>query len=428
MSPSCFGLSDGRIEIYPTGGRGELQVFWNNGDEGFVLEDVPEGTYTLQIYDQNHCQHLDTLYLDEPTALRAENFVTEIECSYACGRVRLSGVGGTAPYLYRWKFEPSETEACAPGCADPTSSTLQSGKAMPQADIVFAPAGVYTFNVQDNNGCLWDTVITLTAPPAPAYTWDSVRYLCQGQSIEIGITKTPQQRESDNRPADYIWTYPDGSNAFEATIQTRQPGLHTLTLVQDQRCFYKDSVWVEELNDTIGAEFWVSSRVLPEENCLLVNLSKYQPDSVVWDIPKEVTVIEKSDNYIEVSFPAPGNYTFGLTVYKGLCREILEKTVTVSAPKHEDEDFSDPYAPRWNVYPNPSQGICTMEVTASSPLKARYRLMNATNGMCVEQGEISLPAAGTTSTTLFRSNPPAGLYILLVEYGKVKHGFKLIRL
>ncbi|MDE6630395.1 MAG: hypothetical protein K2K11_03130, partial [Bacteroidales bacterium] len=428
MSPSCFGLSDGKIVINPTGGRGELQVFWSNGDEGFVVDDIPEGTYSLRIYDQNHCLHHDTLYLGEPTALRAEHFVNEIECSYACGRIRLSGVGGTAPYIYRWRYEPSDMERMAPGCADAASSDLHTETFMPQADIVFAPAGAYTFIVQDSNGCLWDTVINLTAPPAPAYTWDSIRYLCQGQSIEIGITKTPQQREIDNRPADYIWTYPDGSNAFEARIETQQAGLHSLTLVQDKRCFYKDSVWVEELSDTIGAEFWVSSRVLPDESCLLVNLSKYQPDSVVWIIPKEVTVMEKSGNYIEVSFPAPGIYTLGLNVYKGSCMETLEKTVTVSAPKHEDEDFSDPYAPRWKVYPNPSQGICTVEVTASSPLKAQYRLMNALSGMNVEQGEINLPAAGTATTALFKSNPPSGLYILLVKYGNIQQGFKLIRL
>ncbi|MDE7102544.1 MAG: T9SS type A sorting domain-containing protein, partial [Bacteroidales bacterium] len=143
---------------------------------------------------------------------------------------------------------------------------------------------------------------------------------------------------------------------------------------------------------------------------------------------KEVTVMEKSGNYIEVSFPAPGIYTLGLNVYKGSCMETLEKTVTVSAPKHEDEDFSDPYAPRWKVYPNPSQGICTVEVTASSPLKAQYRLMNALSGMNVEQGEINLPAAGTATTALFKSNPPSGLYILLVKYGNIQQGFKLIRL
>ncbi|MDE5609661.1 MAG: T9SS type A sorting domain-containing protein, partial [Bacteroidales bacterium] len=175
-------------------------------------------------------------------------------------------------------------------------------------------------------------------------------------------------------------------------------------------------------------EFWVSSRVLPDESCLLVNLSKHQPDSVVWIVPQEVSVIDKSGNYIEVSFPAPGTYTLGLKVYKGLCCETLEKTVTVSAPKHENEDFSDPYAPRWKVYPNPSQGICTVEVTASSPLKARYRMVNALSGMNVEQGEINLPAAGTASATLFQSNPPSGLYILLVKYGEIQQGFKLIRL
>lgn len=405
-----------------------MQVFWSNGDEGFVVEDVPEGTYSLRIYDQNHCLYHDTLYLGEPTALRAEHSVNEIECSYACGRIRLSGVGGSEPYIYRWRYEPSEPDRKEPGCADAASSDLHTDTFLPQADIVFAPAGEYTFIVQDSHGCLWDTVITLTAPPAPAYTRDSVRYLCQGQSIEIGITKAPQQRETDNRPAEYIWTYPDGSHAFDARIETRQAGLHMLTLVQDKRCFYKDSVRVEELSDTINSEFWVSSYVLPEESCLLVNLSKYEPDSVVWVVPQEVTVIDRSGSYIEVSFPAPGTYTLGLKAYKGPCMETLEKTVTVSAPKHEDEDFSDPYAPRWKVYPNPSQGVCTVEVMASSPLKAQYRLMNALSGMNVEQGEINLPAAGTASATLFKSNPPSGLYILLVKYGNVRQVFKLIRL
>lgn len=257
----------------------------------------------------------------------------------------------------------------------------------------------------------------------PEYFLDSIRHLCQGQSLDIGI-RTGNGLENP----DYIWTYPDGSTSFQSRIETRQAGIHTLLIIEDKKCSYKDSVYVKSYPDSIHADFWVSSRILPHQSCLLVNLSSHGPDSIVWNLPEEADILEKEGSYLEISFRKPGSYEVTMTCHKGKCTESIAKSILVSDPKFLPKTVSEENPVQWNIYPNPSETECFLRVSGPVSLQARYRILHAHSGHCVEKGFIRTEIGKTAEIPLFRSDVPSGPYILLIEQGALKKSFKIIRL
>ena len=410
QEPACHGESNGSIDLQAEGGSGLLQYFWNTGHEGSFIGNLAAGTYSVKIQDENRCRQTDTFLLREPALLKGMLEVEPVDCPGGTGRIRWWGEGGTEPYSYAWAFSPD---------------SLASPDALPLAvpDLALAEAGFYRISVQDSQGCSWDTAIRLVSPPAIEYRLDSLLYLCQGQRLAI---ETRHEGTWENM--DYIWTFPDGSTSFLSRIETVQEGLHTLVLVQDKKCLYRDSLYVKGFPDSIHAEFWVSSHIVSGQSCLLVNLSRYTPDSITWMLPPEAEIVEKAGNYVEVAFRDPGTYTLGMTSHKGLCSESVSKTVTVSDAKQEPMETETGKRAQWRVYPNPSRKECYLQVSSPAPLSARYRLVHALTGQCVEKGDLLLEAGEERRFPLFQSNPLAGLYILLIEQDNLKQSFKLIRL
>ncbi|MEM9338578.1 MAG: T9SS type A sorting domain-containing protein [Bacteroidota bacterium] len=64
--PSCEGTSDGSIEAVPTGGNGGYTYRWSTGSTTKDLENLPEGTYTVEVTDEKGCSTSATVALDDP--------------------------------------------------------------------------------------------------------------------------------------------------------------------------------------------------------------------------------------------------------------------------------------------------------------------------------------------------------------------------
>jgi gliding motility-associated-like protein len=144
---SCFGLSDGAINLTIGGGTPGYTYLWSNGATTEDLSNVPSGTYGVTVTDANGCQILSSITLIQPTLLTqsVSSFVYQSGTNISCfgendGSVDLVVNGGNPTYSYVWS----------------NGATTQ--------DLTGLVAGTYTVTITDLNGCSIPSTITLTEP------------------------------------------------------------------------------------------------------------------------------------------------------------------------------------------------------------------------------------------------------------------------
>jgi len=135
VRPTCFGLSDGSIVIeVPAPGEGPFTYNLDDGN-GFqdetALTNLPQGTYTVQVQDDNLClsEPLD-IVVDQPDELMLSLEKTDISCfGENDGSIVATVTGGVNNYSYTWSN----------GQVNNAATSLM--------------AGDYTLDVRDGNDC-----------------------------------------------------------------------------------------------------------------------------------------------------------------------------------------------------------------------------------------------------------------------------------
>lgn len=114
IEPTCFGELNGRIEIDVTGGTGPNYVLtWDDGTIGSVLADVGGGTYAIEVIDTNNCRDTFDVELTEPELLLAsinQGLSTSVSCAgREDGRIVVNTTGGTGEYSFDWTPDVSSS-------------------------------------------------------------------------------------------------------------------------------------------------------------------------------------------------------------------------------------------------------------------------------------------------------------------------------
>jgi len=138
---SCFGFSDGSINLTIAGGTPGYTYQWGGGQISQDISNVPVGTYNVVVTDANGCQITSNISLTEPTPLTQSITGTDISCfGFSDGSLDLTIGGGSPGYLYSWS----------------TGATTQ--------DISGIPVGTYNVTATDINGCTITSNLSLTQP------------------------------------------------------------------------------------------------------------------------------------------------------------------------------------------------------------------------------------------------------------------------
>ena len=141
---SCYGASDGSIDLTVTGGTPEYTYLWSPG--GATTEDLSgllAGTYSVVVTDSNGCTTEEEIIVGEPGMLSCDI----IEYSHVSinggsdGEATVSVEGGTPEYSYSW----------SPGGAT-------------TAQILGLSAGTYMVTVTDYSGCETTCEVIITEP------------------------------------------------------------------------------------------------------------------------------------------------------------------------------------------------------------------------------------------------------------------------
>ncbi len=139
---SCYGYSDGGVNLFVSGGVPPYDFLWSNGNQGQNLQNVPAGVYGITITDAAGCQKsLDSIVINQPPSLALEILLQEPLChGDATGSITVLPQGGSPPYAYLW----------------------HDGMQVPQRTGL--PAAAYSVTVTDGKGCMQDSLVLLSQP------------------------------------------------------------------------------------------------------------------------------------------------------------------------------------------------------------------------------------------------------------------------
>lgn len=204
---SCYGGSDGTINLTVTGGTGPYTYSWSTGATASSIAGITTGEYFVTVTDANGCTKADSFDVAQPAeALGATSTTFNIQCfGESTGAILLWPAGGTSPYTYSW-----------------------TGGATTQ-DIANVPAGTYTVTITDASGCTLAHSKTLTQPAAAlSASSTTVNPTCNGTN-NGSIDLTPAGGTS---PYTYSWT----GGATTQDISGKAAGTYTVTITDASGC------------------------------------------------------------------------------------------------------------------------------------------------------------------------------------------------
>ena len=171
--PLCNGQSNGVITVTGSGGTNPFTYAIGTGQYSTIntFSNLTAGNYILHIQDANGCIKDTTVNMGQPTPVAATITITRPSCfGYNDGSISVTGTGGTPSYTYAFN-----------------SGTFSAANSFSNV-----AAGIDTIHVQDANGCLEDTIVTVTEPaPLLISSLDITNVACFGENsgqVVINVT------------------------------------------------------------------------------------------------------------------------------------------------------------------------------------------------------------------------------------------------
>jgi len=241
---SCYGLSDGSLNLQVNGGVPVYSYNWSNGSTSQNISSLPAGTYQVIVTDQNNCTDTAAVTLTQPADLVSTLISLSdyngynISCNGSSnGSIDINVTGGVTAYSYNWSNGANSQDlanvgagsyavivADANGCMDTLSFTLTQPDVLSSVisadadyngyniscngfatgnihlsvsggvtaytcqwsngatglNIYGVVAGTYTVLITDANGCTDTSSITLNQPDVVAVNADITHVLCNG--------------------------------------------------------------------------------------------------------------------------------------------------------------------------------------------------------------------------------------------------------
>jgi len=211
---SCYGLSDGAIDITVGGGTPGYTYYWSNGHAVQDLHNIPAGAYTVTITDANGCFVIATYVVEQPDQLILSLDVRDVRCyGENSGSIDLTVTGGTEPYDYAWS----------------NGATTE--------DLSELFAGFYIVTVTDAHGCVEYAMAEVRQPALPLHgdiTPTDVRCYGEGNGVcDLNVFGgTP--------PYYYTWN----TGAISEDIDHLVPGEYWVRINDENGCLAYDTVHI----------------------------------------------------------------------------------------------------------------------------------------------------------------------------------------
>lgn len=343
-SPTCFGFSNGEIEIQALNGTPPYQYQWGNGANQRVLTGVKSGPYSCTVTDAAGCLFIFNTHLNEPPALKSELVSLEqVRCfGETNGAIRTITTGGLPPYTYLWNnFLFNES-------------------------IFDVPAGTYHLQVNDRNGC--ESILSNIVVSQPTQLLSKVEKITpsvcplgKNGKIEIAVSGgIPEYQyawkntDSDYYIADKLITGVYSVTAFDRNgcksnlnnIQlpfTNVPVVSELELIEENLCYLdrKAKLKATVLNGTAPYDFNWSTGIQYIKNAITDTLSTLPAGNYLLTVTDALGCFGNS-NPVHIAEKTPYNYSV-TEIINNVCTDDDDGEISI-----EISGGNDPISVNWN--------------------------------------------------------------------------------
>lgn len=227
---SCFGFTDGTIDIVAAGGNGTFQYSVDNG-VSFVtnadFKNLSPATYQIMVKDIKNCvSAIQSVDVIEPAVVSVSATSTDVTLCVPGddGTLTATGIGGTAPFTYSLDGTVFQTS--------PVFSGLE--------------AGLYTVIAQDSRGCSEFAPVTIDSPSGPLFFFSVQDLTCfednSGQIAVTGFGGTSPLQYSSN-----------GGTTYQASglFSNLSAGDYTLVVKDAKECRFEIPTTLFQPNEII---------------------------------------------------------------------------------------------------------------------------------------------------------------------------------
>lgn len=218
---SCYGEADGTITVTATGGTGDYNYTWSNGETTATIDNLGPGNYLVTVTDENGCSEILSADIIEPDSISLAVSILDVLCAGdATGAISVLATGGTPPYEY----------------------SLNGVDFQLSPDLTGLAAGTYTVYVRDSRNCIY-TIEGIVNQPPPLTVEAG-----PDQTIDLGFTANINAVISPPfRPVDITWTPSETLDCNDCEDPTALPlgtTVYNILIVDSTGCIAFDSLTI----------------------------------------------------------------------------------------------------------------------------------------------------------------------------------------
>ncbi len=162
---TCFGKTDGKIELDICGGKAPYIVVWDNGCYSMVMNNLRNGEYSVKVCDARGKTAIQYIIIETPPQLQLSfNSSTKTFVDAVGGEMNAKIIGGSPWEIENTSYYFSKIN---------NQSFLENSENLPD--------GEYTFSVEDAHGCI------LTKPVLIDFTLSTMKNVTSETTIKSDL-------------------------------------------------------------------------------------------------------------------------------------------------------------------------------------------------------------------------------------------------
>ena len=291
---SC-NSAEGMIDLNIQGGTSPYSIVWSNGLTSQDAAGLLPGDYTVTVTDANNCTASITETILETAAITVDFSTADILCKGEnTGSIQINVTGGSGDYSYDW--------------------TGSNGYSSTMGDLTDLPAGVYSLDIEDTDGCAFNAMVEILEPAEALDAFYSAEDIsCPGLndgSISI---------EAVGGSPPYLYDFNNNGFFGNPNFLALSPGLYNAIVQDDNGCQFElaDMLIGDPVPFSVdlGSDLIVlyGESVFMDPDLANVDPANYNDYTYQW-ISTNPNVQPNNPNWLTTYFNPTGATTVSLTV------------------------------------------------------------------------------------------------------------------